>query len=278
MSVVMGPNRYSKVEVRVVKVLRDGDHRDLRDLTVTVSLEGDFEDSYTEGDNRAVLPTDTMMRAVYALAKDDPLHSIEEFGQRLVEHFLRANPAAGVARVRLIQHPWGRISDHPYAFIGTGGGLRTATVTGTGEGAQVSAGIDDLLVLKATGSGFAGFLKDDYTLLEETDDRILATIVTADWSYNTATIDYTKTWEGVRRTLLEAFAERYSHSVQHSLWLMGRAVLEAFDGIERIHFALPNKHHLLVDLRPYGRQNEQEIFHAPDRPYGLIEGTVQRSG
>jgi urate oxidase len=271
---VLGTNSYGKAEVRLVKVLRGDEWHDLRDLTVTVSLEGDFTGAYVEGDNRAVLPTDTMMRTVYALAHDDPLHSIERFGQRLAEHFLDADPAADRARVQVIQHPWERV--HAYSFVGAGGGERVATVVATGEGTHVSAGIGDLLVLKTSGSGFEGFLKDDYTMLPETSDRVLATVVRAEWSYTAADLDYDAHWEGVRQTVLETFAERYSRSVQHTVWMMGEAVLDRFDTIERIHFSLPNKHHLLVDLGPYGRENLKEVFHATDRPYGLIEATVQR--
>jgi urate oxidase len=280
-AIVMGPNSYGKAEVRLVKVIRDGARHDVADLTVTVTLQGDFDDVYVAGDNREVLPTDTIMRTVYALAADDPLQSIEGFGRRLVAHFLEATPAAGRAQVRLLQHPWGRITvkgeEHAHSFVRAAGGQRTATVTGGQDGTQVQAGIADLLVLKTTDSAFRGYLKDDYTLLEETDDRILSTVVTADWTYSTPDVDFNAQWEGVRQTVLETFAERYSESVQHTLWMMGQAVLEEFDRIERISFSLPNKHHLLVDLEPYGRRNDRVVFHATDRPYGLIEGTVERS-
>ncbi len=39
---------------------------------------------------------------------------------------------------------------------------------------------------------------------------------------------------------------------------------------------MPNKHHFVVDLTPFGLTNENEVFHADDRPYGLIEGAVLR--
>jgi urate oxidase len=273
MPIVMGPNTYGKAEVRVVKVIRDGDRDDLRDLTVAVQLEGDFDDVYVHGDNRTVLPTDTMMRTIYALASDDPLRSIEEFGLRLVDHFLEATPAATVVRVEVVQHPWERL--HPHAFL-RGSGQRTAQVTGTRARPSVQAGIADLFVLKTADSAFTGYLKDSYTFLPETEDRILATVVSADWSYASPDLDYNATWQGVRQTLLDTFAEHHSQSVQHTIWILGRAVLEAFDSIERIHLALPNRHHLLVDLTPYGRENDREVFHATDRPYGMIEATVRR--
>ncbi len=275
MPIVMGSNTYGKAEVRLVRVIRGDDRHDLRDLTVTVHLEGDFDDVYTKGDNRTVLPTDTMMRTVYALASDDPMDSIEKFGLRLAEHFLEADPAATVVRIELLQHPWERLRAH--SFVRGGGGLRTATVTSTREEPRVEAGVGDLYVLKTTDSAFAGYLKDDYTLLPETDDRILATVVNADWSYARLDVDFDAAWEGVLGTILETFADHHSLSVQHTVWVLGEAVLKEFDSIERIHFSLPNRHHLLVDLSPYGRDNEGEIFHATDRPYGVIEATVHRT-
>lgn len=274
MPIVLDSNSYGKAEVHLVKVLRDGDTHDLRDLTVTVQLQGDFAAAHVAGDNRAVLPTDTMMRTVYALASDDPLDSIEGFGLRLADHFLRAAPAASTALVGLTQHPWDRIGGR--AFAGGGGGLRTATVTGARDATRVEAGIADLLVLKTSDSAFTGFLTDDFTFLEQTEDRILATVLSAGWAYASADIDYSAHWEDVRETMVRTFAEHHSRSVQHTIWVLGEAVLERFDAIERIWMSLPNKHHLPVDLAPYGRENAREVFSATDRPYGVIEATVRR--
>jgi len=144
-------------------------------------------------------------------------------------------------------------------------------------GIQIQAGIDDLLVLKTTGSGWEGFLRDRYTTLAETSDRILATVIAARWSYSGMDIDFTAAWGAVRETILEAFSDHYSPSVQFTLHHMGKAVLDARPEVERISFSLPNKHHLLYDLGRFGLENENEIFHATDEPYGLIEGTIERS-
>jgi urate oxidase len=275
---VLGANRYGKSEVRLVKVRRGADRHELRDLTVDVGLEGDFEAVHVRGDNAGLLATDTMRNTVYALAREHPLDSLESFAAALVEHFLAAAPGVTRAHVRIAEHPWERLGTHPHAFRRGAGGRRLATVTGDAGGLRVEAGIDDLLVLKTTGSGFEGFLRERYTTLPETDDRILATSVAATWSYAGDPVDHEAAWEGVRATILEAFADHYSPSVQFTLHHMGEAVLAAHPAVQRIHLVLPNRHHLLYDLERFGLDNPNEVFQATTEPYGLIEGTVARPG
>ena len=280
MSIVLSQARYGKSEVRLVKVSRRPGGHDLRDLTIGVGLEGDFAAAYIDGDNTGLLATDTMRNAVYALAKG-PIDDIESFGRQLVEHFLAAGPGVASARVHIVEHPWARLEvggrPHEHAFQRGSGGNRVATVVGDGGEPQIEAGIDDLLVLKTTGSGWEGFLRDRYTSLSETSDRILATVITARWSYRGRDIQFGAAWREVRRTILEAFCDHYSPSVQFTLHHMGQAVLDACPEVQRISFSLPNKHHLLYDLGRFGLENENEIFHASSEPYGLIEGTVERS-
>jgi urate oxidase len=279
--IVLGRNNYGKSEVRLVKVKRDTDRHELRDLTVDVALEGDFEAVHLKGDNTGLLATDTMRNTVYALAKDHLTGSIEEFGLKLVNHFLEAGPTVERARVRITEHPWNRIEvngrGHEHSFV-RGSGERTAAVGGDAGGARVEAGIDDLLVLKTTNSGWEGFLRERYTTLPETNDRILATKITANWTYGDADVDFDRLWRGVRDQILATFTDHYSPSVQNTLYRMGEAVLEGFPEIEKIHLSLPNKHHLLYDLERFGMENEGEIFHATSEPYGLIEGFVERAG
>ncbi len=281
MTIVLGRSGYGKSEIRLVKVSRRPDGHDLRDLTVDVKLEGDLDAAYTKGDNTGLLATDTMRNAVYALAKEHAIDEIESFGRRLVEHFLAAGAGVRSARVDIVEHPWTRLEiggrPHEHAFERGSGGNRVATVSGDGGEPRVEAGIDDLLVLRTTGSGWEGFLRDRYTSLPETSDRILATIITARWSYREGEVGFNAVWDDVRRTILEAFCDHYSPSVQFTLHHMGKSVLERCPDVERISFSLPNKHHLLYDLGRFGLENDNEIFHATSEPYGLIEGTVERS-
>jgi urate oxidase len=282
MSIVLGHNSYGKSEVRLVKLIKHADRHDIRDLRVDVQLEGEFVDAHLVGDNSGLLATDTMRNTVYALAKEHLVADLESFGAALVDRFLTAGPRVTRARVRLVEYPWDRLhpegQPHPHAFQRGSGGDRVATVTGTTQGTSFAAGIEDLLVLKTTGSGFAGFLREEFTTLPETSDRIMATIVTADWAYGGADLHFDRLWHGVRDTIVSAFGDHYSPSVQATLYRMGHAVLEAHPEVARVHFSLPNRHHLLYDLARFGLENDNEIFNPTNEPYGLIEGTVERDG
>jgi urate oxidase len=281
MLIALGDNRYGKSGIRLVRVTRGAGAHELADLTVDVSLEGDFVADHLAGDNAAVLPTDTMRGTVYAFAGEGPVGEPEAFGLRLAGHFVATVPAVRLARAHLVQEPWRRVeldgAPHPHAFVGAGGGRRTATVTCGRDRAWMVAGVTDLLVLKTTGSAFEGFLKDRYTTLEETGDRILATAVTAGWRYATLEVDWAASAAAARRLLLEAFAGHdASRSLQHTLYVMGEAVLRERPEIAEVRLSMPNRHHLAVDLAPYGLDNRGEVFVATDRPYGLIEGAVTR--
>ncbi len=284
MSIVLGPNQYGKAENRVVRIYRDTDRHEIRDLSVSTSLRGDFAAAHATGDQANVLPTDTQKNTCFAFAKEKGVSSPEDYALALADHFLEAAPAATAARIEVEEYAWDRIDvdgkGHDHAFARRGGDVRTAVVTVDDSGDErrtwVVAGLKDLVVLKSTGSEFKGYLKDEYTTLAEADDRILATSLVARWRYEPGALDWNKTHEDVRRILLETFATTYSHALQESLYAMGRAVLEAYPEIAEMRFSAPNKHHFLVDLSPFGVDNPGEVFVAADRPYGLIEATVER--
>ena len=277
----MGPNRYGKDGIRLVLVRR-GERHELRDLTVDVRLEGDFDRVHTEGDNGPVLATDTMRSTVYAMAQDHLTGSIEDFGAALAQRYLSAAPAATVAEVRLREHLWTRTDvggePHPHAFTGGSGETATTVVTlARSGGATVRSGISGLTVLKTTGSAFAGFLRDEFTVLAETDDRILATEVTAEWTYlDGRSPAYDDVRATGRRTMLNAFATHDSQSVQHTLYAMGEAMLDGCADVAEVSMRMPNKHHIAVDLAPLGIANDKAVFVVTDRPFGVIEGTVRR--
>jgi urate oxidase len=271
---------YGKSRVRLVRVTRRGDRHDIRDLTVAIRFEGRYEESYTEGDNTQVLPTDTMKNTVYALAARDGIDEPEHFGVALTNHFLERNERLDRVTVDLVDHAWDRLQsgDRPHgtAFVRGGADTRTARVSRGRSGVQVSAGIADLVILKSSRSAFANYLRDEFTTLRETHDRILATALTTEWHYDDAAVDFGITWRAVRTTLLETFASHDSLSVQHTLFDMGEAVLKNVEAVSSIRLVMPNKHHLPVDLTPFGLQNRNEIFVATEEPHGLIEATVAR--
>jgi urate oxidase len=273
-------NGYGKAAVRLVKVDRQAKGHDLHDLTVEVQLQGDFGPAH-QGDNAQVLPTDTMKNTVYALARQGPVDPAESFGERLGRRFLSACPAATRAVVTLEVHRWMRAhaagTPHPHAFVRGRSERRLAWVTVERDRTVVEAGLDRLGLLKSTGSAFEGFLRDEYTTLKETDDRIMATDVEARWTYARSPADYGAAWTAIEAALIETFARHESASVQQTLYAMGEAALAACSEVSEIRLLLPNRHHLLVDLGPLGLTNPNEIFVATSEPYGRIEAVIARA-
>ena len=283
MAVVLGPNQYGKAEVRLVHVDRSTARHVLTDLTVTTQLRGDFARTHLHGDNSAVLPTDTQKNTVFAFAREQAPGAPEDFAARLGRHFVGTQEAVTGARVEVRSHAWQRIEvdgqEHDHAFSRPGGETRTAVVTVDGDQTWVVSGLRDLVVLKSTGSEFSGFPRDAWTTLAETDDRVLATAVTARWRWSDpAGPDggWDQAYASVRRAMLETFASLHSLALQQTLYAMGEAVLETHPGLAEVRLSMPNKHHFLVDLSPFGQDNPGSVFVAADRPYGLIEGSVLR--
>ncbi len=284
MAIVLGPNQYGKAENHVVRVHRDTPRHEIRDLTVSTALRGDFTAAHIEGDQADVLPTDTQKNTVFAFAKEKEVGAVEDFALTLADHLVAQTPVASGARVEVAETSWQRIevdgTGHDHSFVQAGTGTRTCVVNVEGRGAQrtahVVSGIKDLVLLKTTGSEFRGFLKDQYTTLEETEDRILATSLVARWRYDHTEVAWDDSFQAIRSLLLQQFAEIHSLALQQTLYGMGHAVLEKHPEVAEIRFSAPNKHHFRVDLSPFGLDNPNEVFHAADRPYGLIEATVLR--
>jgi urate oxidase len=281
----LGPNRYGKDGIRLVLVSRpegdEGPHT-LRDVTVDVRLEGAFETVHTEGDNSSVLPTDTMRSTVYAMAQQHLTGSIEAFGMALTERFLAASPAASVAEVTLREHSWGRAqvegSAHPHTFVGGSAECATAVVTRTSTSRpQVRSGISGLTLLRTRGSAFSGFLRDEFTVLVDTEDRIMATDASADWTYGEHNQpSYDDVRAAARVALVDVFGNHPSASVQHTLFAMGEAVIDACPDVDVVRLRMPNKHHVPVDLSAVGLSNDRAVYVATDRPFGVIEAEVRR--
>jgi urate oxidase len=275
-SVHLGPNQYGKAETRLVRVVRDGDRHDLTDLNVSVALAGDLSGTHLTGGNAAVLPTDTQKNTVYAFAREHGVGEIEAFGLLLARHFVDSQPSIHRAQVRIEQYGWRRLG--PHSFERDGREVRTARVRYDGHGAEVVSGLTDLVLLNSTDSEFHGYIKDRYTTLKETTDRILATAVTAQWRHTGDGSDWAGSYAETRRILVETFAGTYSYALQQTLYAMGSNALEARPELAEVRLSMPNKHHFLVDLAPFGLDNPDEVYVAADRPYGLIEGSVVRDG
>jgi urate oxidase len=281
MATVLVHNAYGKSRVRLTKVQRHSDRHDLFEWSIDVRLTGDFAAAYTAGDNRNVVATDTMKNAVYALAADHKLTSPEAFAIVLGQHFVDSYSQVESATISIRVDPWQRIKvdvrPHRHAFTRGCSGHRTCSAGLTRNGRHVVAGIADLMLLKTTDSAFRDFHRDEFRTLPDADDRIFATSLTAEWQYaNDA--DWDAAYAVIRQALLETFAGHKSLGVQHTLHAMGEAALAAFPAAAEITLTMPNRHRLLVNLQPFGRENANEVFVATDEPYGVITGTVRRAG
>jgi urate oxidase len=282
---MLAADQYGKAETRLVRIYRDTARHQIRDLNVSTSLRGDFAAAYLDGDQANVLPTDSQKNTAYAFALETGVTEIETYALALARHFTNDIEPVRAARVEVDEYLWERAQvpggDHPHAFVRASQEVRTTTVTALGRGreqqAWVLSGLRDLVLLKSTGSEFAGFLRDRYTTLAETDDRVLATSLIARWRHlRPERDDWTALNASIRQVLIEKFATVHSRALQQSLFQMGKAVLAAHEDIAEIRLSAPNKHHFLVDLSPFGLDNRGEVFHADDRPYGLIQCAVQR--
>jgi urate oxidase len=282
----LGANRYGKAEVRVMRVARaagPGGGDVIRDWNVSTSLSGDLAATHLTGDNSAVLATDTQKNTVYAFAQRLGPVPPEVLGMELAAHFVGSQAQITRARVAVEEYGWAPVGESRHSFARTGELTRACRVVHDEEdGVSVVAGIEDLTVLNTTNSEFWGFPRDEYTTLAETRDRMLATQVSAWWRYwgagpsdgRSPGPDWDAAFGLAREALLSAFSETYSYSLQQTLYAIGERIVEAVPEVCEVRLALPNKHHYLVDLAPFGLPNDNEVYYPGDRPYGLIEGTV----
>lgn len=280
MAIILGDNQYGKAESRLVRIYRDAPRHEIRDINVSTALRGPFGPAHLTGDQSNVLPTDTQKNTAYAFAKARGVDSIESFGLALARHFVHDVSPVDGARVEVEEYPWQRAVvdgvEHNHTWVRCGAEVRTAAITVDVTGEYVIGGLKDLVVLKSTGSEFAGFLKDEYTTLPETHDRVMATSLIARWRFTSTDEPWDDVYAGVKAVLVREFATLQSLALQQTLWHMGKAVLEAYPAIAEIRLSAPNKHHFIVDLDPFELENPGEVFFAADRPYGLIQATILR--
>jgi len=276
MTAELGQNHYGKSAIRLVRVDRSEGGDRVRDLTVAIALEGDFAASYVDGDNSLVVATDTMKNTAYALAAEHLTGAIETYAAALGRHFLE-DPQVSTVTVSIDEFAWRPIGSAPDAFTRDRTSTRTCVVAMSRDGLTVDAGIADLVVMKTSKSAFSGFPRDEYTTLPETEDRLLATKVSAVWRYlDGVSVDYDASFEAVSRTLLDVFAEHFSVSVQASIWIIGQAIVERHPEVAEITMTLPNLHHWLADIERFGITNDRQVYVSTTEPHGLIQATVRR--
>ena len=280
MSIRLAENSYGSSQIQLLRVAKQEGRHDIRELGISIHFEGDFEAAHSQGDNRKILPADSMKNTVYALARQHSIEPLENFGLHLIDHFLTYNPQVTRVRIESTESIWSRLPHggkvHASAFARAGNEQRTSLLSGTREGTEVRAGVDNLVVLKTANSSFEDFKKDPYTTLEDQGDIILSTIIRADWLYTEEDAQYGALWHAVRKMLLETFAEHDSRSLQHTLYAMGEVILENFENVGEIHLSLPSQHFHLADLGPLGMDNPGTVFLPLNEPHTTIEATLKK--
>jgi len=281
MAIRLAENSYGSSRIQLLRVSKQQGRHDVREITLSVRFEGDFEAAHVTGDNRKILPADTMKNTVYALARQHSIEPLENFGLHIIEHFLTYNAQVTRVTIAASENIWTRLphggKPHPSAFSRAGEQERTCFLSGTRAGTQVRAGIQNLLVLKTSNSAFEDFKRDPYTTLQNEGDRILSIVISANWLYTEEDAEFGPLWHAVRKTLLEAFVEHDSHSLQHTLYAMGETVLGNFDNVSEIHLSLPSKQFNLANLAALGMDNPGTVFLAADENHTVTEATLKRS-
>ena len=279
--IVIAENKYGKSRVRLLKVKRKDGWHDLREWTLEIALQGDFDSCFVEGDNSKILPTDTMKNTVYSLARTSMAESMEEFAEELIDFLLQRNPQVSSAEVNGSEKAWDHLESrgkaHPTTFVQSGTDIHTAKVTRVrGQKFLVTSGFENLIIMKTSDSSFEGYIEDSLTTLPPTNDRLLGTAVSAHWNVSKSDVSFNSLRMKIRETLLETFAHHQSKSVQHTLYAMGKAALDSHPEIDDINLSMPNKHCLLVDLSRFGQDNPNEIFVPVDEPHGNIQARLRR--
>lgn len=282
MSIELSQNSYGESRIRLLRLMRRGGLHEVKDVTLSVRFEGAFEAAHTKGDNHAILPADTVKNTIYVLARQYPAEAIEEFASHITEHFLTYNPQVALVDVHVSERPWSRITigdkGHASAFLASASEKRTAHISAAREKITLESGLEDLLVMKTSGATFETFLRDPYTTLEENRQRILSTALNATWSYEfpEPEMPFSTMWHGVRKTLLETFAAHEGKSLQHTLYTLGQAVLDNFEAISEIRLWMPDNYCSPVNLKPFGMENDNEVFVPLEEPHGVAAVTLRR--
>jgi urate oxidase len=273
----LSSHRYGKARVRVVKILREGARHTVIEAEVQALLEGDFETSYTKGDNSKVVLTDTVKNTVNVLARDHLTEEMEKFALHLGHHFVQRYEQVQRAHIEIRQRVWERLGDHNHSFTAPGSPVPWVKAVVAAKEEQLTSGVTDWLILKSTQSGFEGYPKCEFTTLPETNDRIFATAVTAGWKWAKEPKSYTEANLRIMEAMTGPFMEKFSPSVQTTMYQMGEEVLKSCPEISEVSLEMPNKHCLLFNLKPFGMENPNVIFTATDEPHGQIEAVIRRT-
>lgn len=288
MAYALESNAYGKTNVRVMRVKKQAERHEVWEMRVECLLVGDFARSYTEGDNRQVIPTDTVKNTVFAMAKESEMNCIEDFALHTGAHFLKMYAHVRGCTLDVEQVRWERIpvagQPHKWAWTQAKEHRTTCVTTtrsaspGAPHAVKIESGIKDLTVMKTTGSGWVDYHECKYTTLKPAVDRMLSTDVLCTWTFPSHDgVDFDQVYESNRQKLLELFATEYSPGVQATVWRIGTALLDLNSAIDTVYFYLPNKHYWHFDIERFGLENRDEVYAPQTDPSGLIEGRVSRA-
>jgi len=289
-TIVVGSNRYGKANVHFLRVVRDTPRHEVYELRGHMLLEGSFDEAFTTGSNKLIVPTDTQKNTLYAFAKKFDIEPLEKWMISAGKDMMQRHSHISAVNIDMEELPWERVKiqgqDLNHAFQKALSGNRICRMRLGRDGSlDMVSGFKDMQIMKTTQSGFTGYIKDEYTTLKETTDRVMSTKVKCEWTYNNASksIEYSYILQQVKKICIELFAGDpttgiYSASVQETIFQIGKDVLERFPKIEKISLSLPNIHYFLVDFNQFkaNLQNKNEVFMTWDGPHGLIEATIER--
>ena len=273
-------NTYGKDQVRVMRVDRNGERHEVRELSVSAMVQGDFARTYTHADNSKALCTDTIKNLINIVAHENLTLDKEAFCSAVADRVLAKYPQVSAAEVTAHETRWSRLIvddvPHAHSFVLEGNGKPFACIMASRDSKSCESGVSGFTFLKSTQSGWDKYYKDDYTTLKETRDRICATSIEASWRWQRDPSSFEEANAKLLESMLKVFATTYSESVQDSLYRMAAAGLDAVPEVSEVRLACPNKHYLLIDLSPFGLVNNNQVFLPTDEPHGHIECRVGR--
>ncbi|KJE94585.1 urate oxidase [Capsaspora owczarzaki ATCC 30864] len=293
-NIYLDDRMYGKADVRLLHVRRETRfHHVVHELRCRVLMRLASEIDFVTGDNRDIVATDTTKNTVFALAKKVGVTSAEQFALAISKHYFDQYKHIEAMDVSIDETRWTRVQTseqpkpHSHAFINARECVRTISVTQTrGQQPVLTSGIKELEIMKTTQSGFEGYIKDEYTTLKPTADRVFRTVVSCQYTFDPAnvhSIDYEAVFQTARDAILSEFAGPseqgvYSPSVQNTIYLAQKRIIDRVAAVSRVTIEMPNRHCILVDLSPFKLQNNNEVFVVTGEPAGLIRASMSRLG
>jgi urate oxidase len=269
-------NSYGKGRVRIMRVDRQAAQHRVSELNLSIMLRGDFSAAYTDADNRKVIATDTIKNVVNIVAREQIGASAETFCKAIADRFLERYPQISDVELTSTETSWARRDADAHCFVHDANGSPSVHLRADRSVQTVRSGIAGFTFLKSTGSGWAGYVHDEFTTLVDTDDRIAATSMDAVWGWLRMPTDTEAVRAAILDHMLDVFANTYSASLQDSLYRMGRAALDYVPEISDIALSCPNKHYLPLNLTAFGMTADNLVFTPTDEPHGQIECAICR--